>query len=142
MSHFSCFFFRKRRNKRNQTEREKRRKAPQSRWAFWRNGSFASSAQTVSRLLGETAGRTPSANPTVPDLIVSLGGGGGRLRTTRREGSGICLCSGRPLVAPTLLSLVRQVDGTDSATVRFAVVSIVHPQKRRCSADVFARFGG
>ena len=27
MSHFSCFFFRKRRNKRNQTEREKRRKA-------------------------------------------------------------------------------------------------------------------
>ena len=27
LSHFSCFFFRKRRNKRNQTEREKRRKA-------------------------------------------------------------------------------------------------------------------
>ena len=27
MSHFTCFFFRKRRNKRNQTEREKRRKA-------------------------------------------------------------------------------------------------------------------
>ncbi|MBQ2377367.1 MAG: hypothetical protein II297_03090, partial [Clostridia bacterium] len=28
-------------------------------WAFWRNGSFASSAQTVSRLLGETAGTNP-----------------------------------------------------------------------------------
>ena len=27
LSHFYCFFFRKRRNKRNQTEREKRRKA-------------------------------------------------------------------------------------------------------------------
>ena len=27
LSHFSCFFFRERRNKRNQTEREKRRKA-------------------------------------------------------------------------------------------------------------------
>ena len=46
-------------------ERESRRKenkeerAPQSRWAFWRNGSFASSAQTVSRLLGETAGTNP-----------------------------------------------------------------------------------
>ena len=59
LSHFSCFFFRKRRNKRNQTEREKRRKTPQSRWALWRNGSFASSAQTVSRLLGETAGTIP-----------------------------------------------------------------------------------
>ena len=59
LSHFSCFFFRKRRNKRNQTEREKRRKAPQSRWAFWRNGSFASSAQTVSRHLGVTAGTNP-----------------------------------------------------------------------------------
>ena len=67
-------------------------------------------------------------------------GGGGRLLADSREGSGICLCSGRPLVAPTLLSLVRQVDGTDSATVRFAVVSIVRLQKRRCSADVFARF--
>ena len=59
MSHFSCFFFRKRRNKRNQTEREKRRKAPQSRLSCWRNGSFASSAQTVSRRLGETAGTNP-----------------------------------------------------------------------------------
>ena len=44
---------------------------------------------------------------------------------------------GRPLVASTLLSLVRQVDGTDSAAVRFTVVSIVRLQKRRCSADVF-----
>ena len=33
-------------------------------------------------------GRTPSANPTVPDLLVSLDGGGGRSRTARREGGG------------------------------------------------------
>ena len=85
--------------------------------------------------------RTPSANPTAPDLLVSLDGGRGRLHADSREGSGICLCSGRPLVAPTLLSLVRQVDGTDFAAVRFAVVSIVRLQKGRCSADVFARFG-
>ncbi|MBQ2378307.1 MAG: hypothetical protein II297_07900, partial [Clostridia bacterium] len=30
---------------------------------------------------------SPSANPTVPDLLVSLDGGGGRSRTARREGS-------------------------------------------------------
>ena len=31
---------------------------------------------------------TPSANPTVPDLLVSLGGGGGRLLADSREESG------------------------------------------------------
>ena len=92
--------------------------------------------------------------------------GGGRLPSTRRENCNGCQHIGgviRSLTAvsvaviacgwrtstsllvygrPTLLSLVRQVDGTDSAAVRFAVVSIVRLQKGRCSADVFARFCG
>ena len=135
--------FAKEETRETRRKENKEERAPQSRWAFWRNGSFASSAQTVSRLLGETAGRVPSANPTVPDLLVSSDGGVlNRLFTARREGSGICLCSGRPLVAPTLFLLVRQVGGADSAAVRFAAVSIVRLQKGRCSADVFARFWG
>ena len=67
--------FAKEETRETRRKEKKEERLPQSRWAFWRNGSFASSAQTVSRLLGETAGVIPSANPTVPDLLVYLDGG-------------------------------------------------------------------
>ena len=74
-------------------ERESRRKenkeerAPQSRWAFWRNGSFASSAQTVSRHLGETAGYEP--RPQIRQYRICLSPqvvGSDRLLADSREG--------------------------------------------------------
>ena len=53
--------------------------------------------------------RTPSANPTVPDLLVYLGGGGGRSLATRRENSGGCQHIGsviRPLIAVKVAEIV------------------------------------
>jgi hypothetical protein len=51
--------FAKEETRETRRKEKKEERLPQSRWAFWRNGSFASSAQTVSRLLGETAGTNP-----------------------------------------------------------------------------------
>ena len=95
LSHFSCFFFRKRRNKRNQTEREKRRKAavglvslrlghataltPHCGVIHYRGAVSLRSRELLSKLkippLATDCFPSPSANPTVPDLLVSLGGG-------------------------------------------------------------------
>ena len=51
--------FAKEETRETRRKEKKEERLPQSRLAFWRNGSFASSAQTVSRLLGETAGTSP-----------------------------------------------------------------------------------
>ena len=143
MSHFSCFFFRKRRNKRNQTEREKRRKATAVSLGVLEKRLFRIKCSDRFSSLRRDCGTNPVRKSdstgfagllrwwavvvcslTAVKMAVALVGGG-RARA----------CS--YMVAPTLLSLVRQVDGTDSAAVRFAAVSIVRLQKRRCSADVF-----
>ena len=51
--------FAKEETRETRRKEKKEERLPQSRLSFWRNGSFASSAQTVSRLLGETAGTNP-----------------------------------------------------------------------------------
>ena len=51
--------FAKEETRETRRKEKKEERLSQSRWAFWRNGSFASSAQTVSRLLGVTAGVNP-----------------------------------------------------------------------------------
>ena len=94
MSHFSCFFFRKRRNKRNQTEREKRRKAavglvslqlghataltPHRGVIHYRGAVSLRSRKLLNKFKIPPLATdcfTPSANPTVPDLLVSTDGG-------------------------------------------------------------------
>ena len=102
MSHFSCFFFRKRRNKRNQTEREKRRKASAVSLGVLEKRLFRiKCSDRFSSLRRDCGARTPSANPTVPDLLVSTDGGRGRLPSSRREGSGdrLWAVGARPLRA-------------------------------------------
>ena len=87
MSHFSCFFFRKRRNKRNQTEREKRRKATAvSLGALEKRLFRIKCSDRFSSLRRDCGIRTPSANPTVPDLLVYLGGGRWVIRTPFTHG--------------------------------------------------------
>ena len=68
---------------------------------------------------------TPSANPTVPDLLVCLDGGGGRLLADSREGSGDRLWA-VVVRSPRALSVAMGACGKNrSLTTRRGVAAIV-----------------
>ena len=69
--------------------------------------------------------RTPSANPTVPDLLVYLGGGGGRLLADSREGGGNRLWA-VVVHSPRALSVAMGACGKNrSLTTRRGVATVV-----------------
>ena len=158
MSHFSCFFFRKRRNKRNQTEREKRRKATAVSLGVLEKRLFRiRCSDRFSSLRRDCGVRIPSANPTVPDLLVSSDGGGDRSLTTHRENGSDRLwavvvrsllavkkCNGcQHIGGGRLLATRREGGGGRLWVVVVRTALAVKQQKRWCLAIVFAfLFGG